>query len=152
MITLAQRLEALRTERNLSRPQLAAALGFPKTAIEKFETGRQTPTQEQQDKLAAYFGVSLFYLRGASSDRTRMDDWMEAGYAEDDPAPAPAAPRPKKAAPASSPSGGQGGIMDAMVTSPKFQEALRSAVLDALRSPEGQEILKNLIRKEQGRV
>ena len=60
MITMAQRIEALRTERGLSRPALSAALGFPKTAVEKFETGRQTPTQDQQDKLASYFGVSLF--------------------------------------------------------------------------------------------
>ena len=64
MVTMAKRLEELRTERNLSRPALAAALGFPRTAIEKFETGRQTPSQDQQEKMAAYFGVSLFYLRG----------------------------------------------------------------------------------------
>ena len=47
MVTMAKRLEELRTERNLSRPALAAALGFPRTAIEKFETGRQTPSQDQ---------------------------------------------------------------------------------------------------------
>ena len=44
MVTIAQRIETLRTERNMNRPALAAALGFPKTAIEKFETGRQTPS------------------------------------------------------------------------------------------------------------
>ncbi len=64
MVTLAQRIEELRTARGLSRPALAAALGLPRTAIEKFETGRQTPTQDQQSKLASYFGVSLFYLGG----------------------------------------------------------------------------------------
>ena len=63
MVTLAQRIEELRTAKGLSRPALAAALGFPRTAIEKFETGRQTPTQDQQNKLASYFGVSLFYGR-----------------------------------------------------------------------------------------
>ena len=68
MITLAQRIEALRTERGLSRPALSQALGFPKNAAEKFETGRQTPTREQQEKMAAFFGVSLFYLRGESND------------------------------------------------------------------------------------
>ena len=52
MVTLAQRMEQLRTERNLSRPALAAALGFPRMAVEKFETGRQTPTQDQQKKIA----------------------------------------------------------------------------------------------------
>ena len=51
MVTMAQRIEALRAERNLSRPALSAALGFPKNAAEKFETGRQTPSQDQQKKL-----------------------------------------------------------------------------------------------------
>lgn len=64
MVTMAQRIEALRGERGLSRPALAAELGFPKNAIEKYETGRATPTKDQQEKMAAYFGVSLFYLRG----------------------------------------------------------------------------------------
>lgn len=56
MVTMAQRIEALRTEKGLSRPALAAALGLPRLSIEKFETGRQTPSQEQQQKLAGAFG------------------------------------------------------------------------------------------------
>ena len=64
MVTMAQRIEALRTEAGLARPAASQALGFPKNAFEKFETGRQTPTKEQQEKMADYFGVSLFYLRG----------------------------------------------------------------------------------------
>ena len=97
MITLAQRIEALRTERGLSRPALSQALGFPKNAAEKFETGRQTPTREQQEKMAAFFGVSLFYLRGESNDRTRQEDWMSEGYsgADEEPVYRPA-PAPKK--------------------------------------------------------
>ena len=75
MVTLAQRIEELRTARGLSRPALAAALGFPRTAIEKFETGRQTPTQDQQNKLASYFGVSLFYLRGETNDTRCPTGW-----------------------------------------------------------------------------
>ena len=50
---MAQRIEALRTEKGLSRPALAAARGLPRLSIEKFETGRQTPSQEQQQKLDA---------------------------------------------------------------------------------------------------
>ena len=127
MVTLAQRIEELRTAKGLSRPALAAALGLPRTAIEKFETGRQTPTQDQQNKLASYFGVSLFSFL-------------------DEPAPAPA---PKRAVKPAASSGGEGGTMfDAFLTSKKFQEALRTAVLDTLRTPEGQEILAKAIRKE----
>ena len=69
MITMAQRIEALRVEKGLSRPQLSAALGLPRSAMEKFETGRQTPTQDQQKKLADYFGVTTDYLLGRSDQR-----------------------------------------------------------------------------------
>ena len=147
MVTLAQRIEELRTARGLSRPALAAALGLPRTAIEKFETGRQTPTQDQQSKLASYFGVSLFYLRGETNDTTQMSDWMDGAFL-DEPAPAPAPRRAAKPAAAAS-SGGEGGtVFDSFLTGKKFQETLRAAVLDALRTPEGQELLAKAVRKE----
>ena len=80
MVTMAQRIAELRSERGLSRPALSAALGFPRMAVEKFETGRQTPTQDQQEKLASFFGVSVLYLRGENNDRVRMDDWMDGPF------------------------------------------------------------------------
>jgi len=95
MITMPQRIEQLRTERGLSRPALSAALGFPKNAVEKFEAGRQTPSQEQQEKLAAYFGVSVFYLKGESTDPTQMSDWMDGAFLD---VPVPAAPQKPRAA------------------------------------------------------
>ena len=33
MVTMAQRIEELRTQRGLSRPALSAALGLPKNAV-----------------------------------------------------------------------------------------------------------------------
>ena len=145
MITMAQRIEELRTERNLSRPGLSAALGFPRMAVEKFETGRQTPTQDQQNKLAAYFGVTLAYLRGENNDRTQADDWMDGAFLDVEPALAPTpqkAPKPIISAP-----NGEGTMFDAFLNSKKFQESLRAAVLEALRSPEGQELLAKAIKK-----
>lgn len=150
MVTLAQRMEELRTERGLSRPALSAALGFPKGAAEKFETGRQTPTKEQQEKIAAYFGVSVFYLRGESSDRTRQDDWMDAAaYADEAPAFTPAAapaPKPKRA-----PEVHEGGMFDALLASKQVQDLLRGIVLDTLKSPEGQVLIAKAVRKELGK-
>ncbi|WP_417093993.1 helix-turn-helix domain-containing protein [Intestinimonas timonensis] len=144
MVTLGQRMEELRNERGLSRPALSAALGFPKNAAEKFETGRQTPTKEQQEKIAAYFGVSVFYLRGESSDRTRQEDWMDAAaFTDEEPVFVPKpAPKPKATEPV------QGGMLDAMLASKGVQDLLRGMVLDVLKSPEGQAIIAQAVRKE----
>lgn len=145
MTTMAQRIEELRIQRNLSRPALAAALGLPRTAIEKFETGRLTPTQDQQKKMAAYFEVSLAQLRG---EEDGMSAWMEGAYL-DEPTAAPVV-QPKRVAKVERPStdSSSGSMMDALLASGKFQEALREAALEVLRSKEGQEILANVVRKE----
>lgn len=147
MVTLGQRIEELRNERGMSRPALSAALGLPKGAAEKFETGRQTPTKEQQEKIAAYFGVSVFYLRGESSDRTRQEDWMDAAaFRDEEPVFVPKpAPKPKE------PESIQGGMLDAMLASKSVQELLRGIVLDVLKSPEGQAVIAQAVRKELGK-
>ena len=145
MVTIAQRIEQLRTERNLTRPALAAALGLPRTTIEKFETGRITPSQAQQDKLAQYFGVTLAVLQGKDDN---MSAWMEGAYM-DEPTTTASAPvsRPKKAVQHTADSG-NGSMMDALLASSKFKEALREAALDVLRTQEGQDILANVVRRE----
>ena len=150
MVTMAQRIEALRTERNLSRPALASALGFPRMAPEKFETGRQTPTQEQQKKIAAYFGVSLEYLRGESDDPTTMDSWLNGNVPDDAPPSPPPVARPRIV----QSSGGNddgGAVFSALLKSKSFQTMVHDTVLEVLRSPEGQDLLAKAIRKELGR-
>lgn len=152
MVTMSQRIEQLRTEQGLSRPALAAALGFPKNAVEKFETGRATPTREQQEKMAAHFGVSMFYLRGESNDRTRQETWMDQAYDQEEPEPSPAPRRaPRPAAPA--PRGGQeqNTVFDALLGNKAFQDMVRATVLEVLRSQEGQELLARTVRKELDR-
>ena len=149
MVTMAQRLEALRVERGLSRPALSAALGFPKTAMEKFETGRQTPTQDQQRKLADYFGVTLPYLRGESDDPSEGDSWLSGNVPAEEPVRAPAAPVQKKPRPAAVQE--DGAVFGALLKSPSFQAMVRAAALEALRSPEGQELLAKAVRRELGR-
>ncbi len=153
MVTMAQRIEALRTEKGLSRPALSAALGLPRTAAEKFETGRQTPTQDQQQKLASFFGVSLFYLRGESDDRTQMENWLNNSFS-DEPAPPvrPARPAPERPVVTAS-SGGQGesAVFSALLKSKAFQDMVRDTVKEVLRSPEGQALIAGAVRKELNR-
>ena len=153
MVTIAQRIEALRMQKALSRPALAVALGLPRMSIEKFETGRQTPTQEQQVKLAQYFGVSLAYLRGEADDPAGADSWL-SGNVADEPAPRPvpkAAPRPAAQVVQSSGGDGDGAVFSALLKSKSFQDMVRSTVLEGLRAPEGQQLLAKAVRKELGK-
>ena len=148
MVTIGQRIEALRTQQGISRPALAAALGLPRLSIEKFETGRQTPTQEQQKKLADYFHVSLFYLRGESDDPTSMESWLNGIVPDDEPAPAPRPVSRPTVVAQSSGSGEDGAVFSALLKSKGFQAMVRETVLDVLRSPEGQELIAKAVRKE----
>lgn len=154
MVTMAQRIEALRIEKGLSRPALSAALGLPKSAAEKFETGRQTPTQDQQKKMASLFGVSVFYLRGESDDRTDMDSWLNGSFADEPVQPArPVRPAPpeRPAVTASSGGQGEGAVFSALLKSKAFQDMVHDAVVQALRSPEGQALIAGAVRKELNR-
>lgn len=144
MVTMAQRITELRTERNLSRPELSVALGLPKNAAEKFETGRATPTQEQQNKMADFFGVSIFYLKGESNDRTRQDSWMEGNFEDEEPVVVPK----YKPAPVSASSFSGGSLVDPLLKNKAFQDMVRATVLDVLRSPEGQELIARAVRHE----
>ncbi|MBR5471099.1 MAG: helix-turn-helix transcriptional regulator [Oscillibacter sp.] len=147
MVTIAQRIEALRTQRNMSRPTLSAALGLPRMAVEKFETGRQTPNQDQQEKIARFFGVSLFYLRGESDDPTDMSSWLNGDVPDEEPVrPVPkAVPRVVQSS-----GGGQedGAVFSALLKSKSFQSMVRDTVLEVLRSPEGQELIAKAVKKE----
>ena len=154
MVTIAQRIEALRMQKALSRPALAAALGLPRMSVEKFETGRQTPSQDQQAKLAQYFGVSLAYLRGESDDPSGTDTWLSGNVADEPAVPRPvpkAAPRPAAQVVQSSGGDGDGAVFSALLKSKSFQDMVRSTVLEVLRSPEGQQLLAKAVHKELNR-
>lgn len=152
MVTMAQRIQELRSERGLSRPALAAELKLPRTAIEKLETGRQSPTKEQVQALADFFDVSIFYLRGESNDRTRQDAWLDAAYStpQGEHIPIPAKAAKPKAQPRTD-LDGQGNIFESFLRSKQFQETLCSTVLEVLRSPEGQELIARAVRTELNR-
>ena len=147
MVTIAQRIEALRTEKGLSRPALAAAVKLPRMSIEKFETGRQTPSQEQQKMLAAYFGVSVSYLKGESDDPTSMESWLNGNVPDEPMTPSPA---PRQASVSTAPVKGKedGAVFGALLKSPAFQAMIQDAAAEYLRSPEGQALIAKAVRRE----
>ena len=153
MVTIAQRIEALRTQKGMSRPGLSAALGMPRQAVEKFETGRLTPNQEQQAKIAAYFGVSVAYLRGEAEDPESLGlggTWLSGNYdVEEAAAPKRPVARPAVVAQSSGSAPKEdGAVFNALLKSKSFQTVLQSAVLEVLRSPEGQELIAKAVRRE----
>lgn len=58
------RLEELRTEKNLSRQQLADSLGISRASLEYYEKGLRTPDISVLYKLSEQFNVSADYLIG----------------------------------------------------------------------------------------
>ena len=147
MVTIAQRIEALRTEKGISRPALAAAVKLPRMSLEKFETGRQTPSQEQQKMLAAYFGVSVSYLKGESDDPTSMESWLNGNVPDEPMTPSPA---PRRAAVSGAPVKVKedGAVFGALLKSPAFQAMIKDAAAEYLRSPEGQALIAKAVRRE----
>lgn len=59
MMGFSEKLQKLRTQRNLTQEQLANQLFVSRTAISKWETGRGTPNLDSLQAIAKLFGVSL---------------------------------------------------------------------------------------------
>ena len=150
MTSISQRIEELRSKKGISRPAMAAALGFPKISIEKFETGRLTPNQEQQKKMAEYFGVSVEYLRGESNDPTTMDNWLSGNVPEDEPQ---VVIQPKKTIVASAESSNSDTApLTAMLRSEAFRALVRETVVEVLKSNEGQKMIANAVKSEMRKL
>lgn len=60
----AERLKALRAEKNISMRQLGKVVGLDHKSIWQYENGISEPKQETLIKLADYFGVTTDYLLG----------------------------------------------------------------------------------------
>lgn len=146
MVTLGQRINELRSEKGLSAAAVAQALGLPKGAIEKFETGRQTPTKAQQEQLAGFFGVSVMYLRGESSDPTRMSNWMEEVPSEPEPDEPKVQVKSKKPTKESRP---EGALLDSLLMTDQVKDLLRQVVLETLKSPEGAALIKKIAKSDK---
>jgi len=147
MVTFSQRLEELRTRKGLSRPALAAELNLPKMSIEKYESGRITPTQELTKRLADYFGVSEAYLRCETDELTQMDDWLDTVLSDEEPAPVTKAAARPTVLTQSDHAPKDGAMFSALLKSPAFKELLRQTVREELSSPEGRKLLASLLHK-----
>ncbi|MFG6273942.1 helix-turn-helix domain-containing protein [Megasphaera hexanoica] len=62
------RVKELRKQRNMTQEELGKVLDIQKAAISKYENGRAEPSTDVLKKMSAFFGVSIDYLLGNSSD------------------------------------------------------------------------------------
>ena len=64
MVEFAEKLRALRKEKNLTQQQLASLIGVKNSVISFYEMGDRVPSPEVIKKLAAALHVSTDYLLG----------------------------------------------------------------------------------------
>ena len=62
----SETLRKLRKNKKLNQAQLAKELYISPSAVSQYETGRNTPSRETLNRIAAYFNVSPEYLMGTS--------------------------------------------------------------------------------------
>ena len=65
----ANRVKLLRKERNVSMEELSKYIGFSRSAISMYETGKRTPDLNVLMKYSGFFGVPVDYLLGKTNVR-----------------------------------------------------------------------------------
>ena len=83
MLTLSQRLRALRQERGLTQAQVGEALGVGKMMVSQLETGRQAVAPAKLAKLAQFYGLSVgelcaFEPAPAAAQAVREEEHLRA--------------------------------------------------------------------------
>lgn len=69
-IKMYPRIRDLRTDKDLNQTEIAKMLGMSQTGYSKYETGENDIPTEILIKLAAFYGTSVDYLLGLTTDST----------------------------------------------------------------------------------
>lgn len=148
MITISQRICELRNEKQLSKEELSQSLHFPTKAIDRFESGKQTPNKQQTESMANFFNVSVSYLRGETNDPTRQDSWMDMQYEAEKEIPQAQKPiaKPKPIESETNQSLDMP-LLEALLKNEKAKDLIKECILDVLSSKEGQKIIQSIIKK-----
>lgn len=71
MPTFSDRLQQLKSDRNLLQKNIASAVNISLRTYQRYESGERKPDSEVITKLADYFNVSTDYLLGLSDESER---------------------------------------------------------------------------------
>ena len=82
---IGERLKEIRRNRGINQEELGAIIGVQSSAVSRYETDKDDPSDKIKVEIARYFNVSLDYLLGIidepmpyySKDKfLRLPDWM----------------------------------------------------------------------------
>lgn len=79
---IGNRLRVLREEKELRQSDLAKKLGVSQQTISQYEKDTREPDPAMTNKIASFFGVSIDYLYGNSSERSPADK-IKSALSED---------------------------------------------------------------------
>ncbi len=77
MIGFAKRLRHLRTHKNMTLDELAAALNSTKTTLSRYENNKRSPDAEFIVKTAQFFAVSADYLLDLSNHPMTVNELLD---------------------------------------------------------------------------
>jgi len=66
--TFSERLQELKTTRNVMQKDVAASIGVPLRTYQRYEYGQVDPQLSIVIRIADFYGVSLDYLAGRSDE------------------------------------------------------------------------------------
>ena len=61
---IGERLKQLRKERKISQSDLASIIGVQSTAVSRYETNKDDPSDRKEVEISKYLDISLDYLLG----------------------------------------------------------------------------------------
>ncbi|MCT9852884.1 helix-turn-helix transcriptional regulator [Priestia megaterium] len=78
MFNFAERLRALRKEKNMSQKELGKILGLAESTVGMYEQGKRQPDFETLKKISDFFSVTIDYLVTGNTIAKSSDDmWKE---------------------------------------------------------------------------
>ncbi|MFC5531830.1 helix-turn-helix domain-containing protein [Cohnella yongneupensis] len=72
-MTMGERLRALRLHKKISQEEVARYIGITRSAYSHYEINNRQPVYDTLIKLAAYFDVSLDYIIGGTTGKSKTD-------------------------------------------------------------------------------